>query len=42
MRGDEEAYVYAIIPLYVIILLVAVAGRALLLGDIAWCRENFW
>jgi hypothetical protein len=38
MRGDE-AYVYAIIPLYVIILLVAV--RALLLGEIAWCRENF-
>jgi len=42
MRGDEEAYVYAIIPLYVIILLVAVAGRALLLGEIGRCRENFW
>ncbi len=40
MRGDE-AYVYATIPLYVIILLVAVAVRALLLGEIAWCGENF-
>jgi hypothetical protein len=29
------------IILYVIILLVAVAVRALLLGEIAWCRENF-
>jgi hypothetical protein len=35
MRGDEEAYVYAII------LLFAVAVKALLLGEIAWRRENF-
>ena len=41
MRGDEEACVYAIIPLYVIILLVAVAVRPLLLGEITRCRENF-
>jgi hypothetical protein len=40
MRRDE-AYVYAINPLYVIILLVAVAVRALLLGEIVWYRENF-